>query len=305
MVSAFGLRGGYVKYMIWGSLLGAATYWFLRRKCRRRLAVMQQPFSAAREAILRSRVGFYQALDEPGKARFRSLVQVFLDEIQITGVRTEVDEAIRVLVAASAIIPVFGFHDWEYHRLSEVLVYPTSFNQEYKTEGTEDRNILGLAGFGHLSGVMILSKPALLAGFSGSSDKENVGIHEFAHLIEQEEVSHGLPAEVPLDIMREWAGYVGRELSHPKSNQAHMNEYGYTNDHEFFAVLTEYFFKSPEILQQRDPVLYNMLRKMFHQDPASLMSHLRPRGRISRNSKCPCGSGKKFKECCQPHLTTS
>ena len=31
---------------------------------------------------------------------------------------------IRVLVAASAAIPIFGFHDWEYHRLREVLIYP-------------------------------------------------------------------------------------------------------------------------------------------------------------------------------------
>jgi Mlc titration factor MtfA (ptsG expression regulator) len=268
---------------------------------------MKRPFPAAREAILRSRVAYYQALTESEKERFRKLVQIFLDEIRITGVRTEVDESTRILVAASAIIPIFGFHDWEYHRLSEVLVYPNSFNQEYQTEGEgkEDRNILGLAGFGHLSGVMILSKPALESGFGGVSDKENVGIHEFAHLVEQEEVSHGIPAEVPREIVLEWVGYVAHALAHPKANQAHINPYGYTNDREFFAVMTEYFFKSPEVLQEHDPTVYNMLRKMFHQDPASLMGHLRPRQHISRNSECPCGSGKKFKDCCQPHLIRS
>ncbi len=36
-----------------------------------------------------------------GKARFRQLVQIFLDEVRITGIRTEVNETIRVLVAAS------------------------------------------------------------------------------------------------------------------------------------------------------------------------------------------------------------
>lgn len=299
--------GEYARCLIFGSLLGGAVHWFLRRKLRRRLAVLKRPFPAAREAILRSRVAYYQALSESEKERFRKLVQIFLDEIQITGVRTEVDETTRILVAASAIIPIFGFHDWEYHRLSEVLVYPNSFNQKYQTEGEgdEDRNILGLAGFGHLSGVMILSKPALESGFGPVSDKENVGIHEFAHLVEQDEISHGLPTEVPREVVLEWVAYVARELAHPTANPAHINPYGYTNDREFFAVMTEYFFKSPEILQNHDPVLYNMLRKMFHQDPASLMGHFHLRQNISRSSECPCGSAKMFKDCCRPHLIRS
>ena len=56
------------------------------------------------------------------------LVKVFLDETRITGIRTEVDETTRVLVAASAIIPVFNFDNWEYSRLGEVLIYPGSFD---------------------------------------------------------------------------------------------------------------------------------------------------------------------------------
>ena len=39
--------------------------------------------------------------------------------------------------------------------------------------------------------------PALLAGFDNSSSKENVGVHEFAHLVENEESDHGLPPEGP------------------------------------------------------------------------------------------------------------
>ena len=86
-------------------------------------------------------------------------------------------------------------------------------------------------------------------------------------------------------------------------NHGHFKEYGYTNEHEFFAVLAEYFFESPEILKRKDPVLYGMLQSMFHQDPASLSGHLQVPRRIRRNAPCPCGSGKKFKNCCQLHLT--
>jgi Mlc titration factor MtfA (ptsG expression regulator) len=56
------------------------------------MAVMQQPFPDEWERILRAHVAFFEALDDAGKARFRHLVQIFLDEVRITGIRTEVDE---------------------------------------------------------------------------------------------------------------------------------------------------------------------------------------------------------------------
>jgi len=275
------------------------TYWWIRRRYLRRVTVMQQLFPAQWEKILRAHVAFFEALDEAGKARFRQLVQIFLDEVLVTGIRTEVDDTIRVLVAASAVIPIFGFHDWEYHRLHEVLIYPDAFDDAYQSRGGSDEHILGMVGLHHLSGVMILSKPALLAGFNHQSGKQNVGVHEFVHLVEKEAGEYGLPPEVPWMVVRHWVRYVARELARPPKHRAHFSAYAYSNEHEFFAVLAEYFFTSPELLKRRDPILYAMLRDMFHQDTGSLLP-LMPRRRqgIGRNAPCPCGSGKKYKHCC-------
>ena len=66
-----------------------------------------------------------------------------------------------------------------------------------------------------IRGVMILSKPSLLAGFDTVSIRDNVGIHEFAHLVELEEAENGLPPEVPWQAVKHWVEYVARELSHP------------------------------------------------------------------------------------------
>jgi MtfA peptidase len=276
--------------------LSPFIYWIARRRCLRRLRIMEQPFPASWEQILQSHVAFFRALPDDKKERFRQLVQVFLNEIRITGIETEVDDTVRLLVAASAAIPVFGFHDWEYHRLGEVLVYPQSFGEDYQTSGNADENTLGMVGLRQLRGVMILSKPSLLAGFDTPSTRDNVGIHEFAHLVEVDESENGLPPEVPWQAVKHWVQYVARELSHPSTKHSYIRTYAYTNDHEFFAVLAEYFFKSPDLLKKRDPQLYEMLEKMFHQDTASL---LKPRqSRYGRNAQCPCGSGKKYKHCC-------
>jgi hypothetical protein len=136
--------------------LSPCSYWWVRRRCFRRVAVIEQPFPAQREQILRAHVAFFEALDKVGKARFRQLVPIFLDEVRITGIRTEVDETIRVVVAASAAIPIFGFLDWDYHRLREVLSYPDAFDDAYQRHGGSEEAILGMVGLHHLSGVMIL-----------------------------------------------------------------------------------------------------------------------------------------------------
>ena len=279
--------------------LSPLTYWWARRRCLRRLTVMRQPFPSTWETTLCAHVAFYRGLDETNRGRFRQLVQIFLDEVKITGIRTEVDDTIRVLVAASAVIPIFGFHDWTYHRLHEVLIYPDAFDDTYRTTGGKEATIVGMAGLHHLSGVMILSKPALLAGFDHPSGHHHVGVHEFAHLIEREEQEYGLPAEVPWMAVRQWVRYVARELDRPFHARAGVDTYAYTNEHEFFAVLAEYFFTSPASLQRRDPALYALLRDLFHQDTQSLFSLTpRPPKGLGRNSPCPCGSGKKYKHCC-------
>ncbi len=279
--------------------LSPFIYWLVRRRCVRRLRAMKQPFPASWEQVLQSHVAFFRALPAPERERFRELVKVFLDEVRVTGIQAEVDDTVRVLVAASAVIPIFGFHDWEYHRLGEVLVYPNSFGEEYQTMGNADENILGMVGLKQIRGVMILSKPSLLAGFDAPSTGDNVGIHEFAHLVELEDAENGLPPEVPRQAVQHWVQYVARELSHPSRNRSYIRDYAYTNEHEFFAVLAEYFFKSPDLLEKKDPQLYEMLQKMFHQDTASLMKRtFWRRPRHARNAACPCGSGKKYKHCC-------
>ena len=169
------------------------------------------------------------------------------------------------------------------------------------------RKTLRMAGGGYRSGVMILSKPSLHSGFDIAGDKRNVGIHEFAHLVDKADGTiDGLPPGVPPEVVRQWLTWIRSELDNPPDKRTHINPYAYTNEAEYFAVLVEYFFEAPGVLQNKNPQLYAMLEKMFQQDTASFLSGVtgfRAR-RVGRNSKCPCGSGKKYKKCCLRAATT-
>ncbi len=303
-ISAFGY---FQPWLLLALPLGLFVHWLVRRRTRRRLRIMQQSFPPAWDAILHRLVAYFNALNDASKDRFRQMVMVFLDEVRITGIRTEVDDQCRVLIAASAVIPVFGFPAWEYSRLGEVLVYPSAFGSDYRPEdmGTDnqtDRNILGMVGTGHLNGVMVLSKPDLIAGFANPQDKQNVGIHEFAHLVDKADgVIDGIPPGVPPEVVRPWITWVHKEIAHPPDHRTDINPYAYANEAEYFAVLSEYLFEAPEVLARKNPALYDMLEKMYRQDTKSFLTTAilsRPR-RVGRNAPCPCGSGKKYKRCCR------
>ncbi len=117
-------------------------------KIRRRRAILQKPFPAEWEAVLQRDVAFFRVLDPDARQRFRRQLQVFLGEKLITGITMQLDTTTRVLAAASAIIPIFGFPDWEWDAISEVLIYPNRFDGEFQFGDQKGKDILGMVALG-------------------------------------------------------------------------------------------------------------------------------------------------------------
>ncbi|WP_426491751.1 zinc-dependent peptidase [Hymenobacter sp. 102] len=297
------------------AVVGYAFYHYLTRESRLERAALATEFPADWRQMLAERVAFYLALPPEAQRRFEQRVQVFLARTRITGVQTEVDDTTRLLVAASAIIPVFGFPDWEYASLSEVLIVPDAWAQQRdpKNEyvGLEGTLLGSVQGF-QTSQYMRLSKTSLEQGFRDALDRQNVGIHEFAHLLDEADGQiDGVPGlALPAALRPEWEAVMQREIAAIRAGNSEINDYAGTNEAEFFAVVTEYFFEKPEKLQQHHPELYGLLLLAFRQnpkssflrratDPREWLKQLRSRRKFGRNSPCPCGSGKKYKECHQ------
>ncbi|MDH3627335.1 MAG: zinc-dependent peptidase [Acidobacteriota bacterium] len=274
------------------------------RKSRRRKAILAQPFPAEWEAVLQQEVVFYRILNEDERVRFRRDLQVFIGETRITGIKTQIDTTTEVLVAASAVIPIFGFPEWEWDQISEVLVYPGRFDENFDFGPGSASTTLGMVGTGYLNRTMILSKPDLIQGFRNAGDKRNVGLHEFAHLVDKSDgVIDGLPAGIDKQAIGPWVDLVRRKMLEIREGDSDINSYALTNEAEFFAVTTEYFFERPGIMERKHPELYAMLAEVFRQDlrtRAAAMRNEIKRGRptFGRNSPCPCGSGVKYKKCC-------
>ena len=219
--------------------------------------------------ILHNHVSYFQLLDLQQQQVFVEMMKKFLTKIRITGVKTSVEKIDRVFVAASAIIPIFALDNWEYTNLNEVLLYPETFNGRFKQWG-EDRTYAGMVGTGPMQNVMILSQNYLRHGFLSPGDFSNTGIHEFVHLVDKTDGdTDGVPESlVDKTFVQQWIQLMHHHIHEIKEGRSGINSYAGTNRAEFFAVVSEIFFKQPVWLQENYTELYNSLQKIFRQHPA-------------------------------------
>ena len=222
-------------------------------------------------AILLDEVAYYTHLTPEERTRFERDILVFFAKVRITGVDTKINEKDRLLVASSAVIPLFGYPGSSFDNLSEVLIYNSRFNHNYETEGNKKRNILGMVGDGHMNRHMILSKSALRNGFDKKHKSHNVGIHEFVHLLDK---ADGNTDGIPKFVLRSkeiqpWLDIVNGEIQNIFDGNSIINPYGATNEAEFFSVVSEYFFMQPSLLNTHHPQLYDKLKRIYNQDPVN------------------------------------
>lgn len=251
-------------------IVGLSLGWLVYRRqtevIRRRQRILSAPFPEKWRAVLTESVSYYRHLEPEDRTRFEQLIAIFLAETRITGVGVDLNDTHRLLIGASAVIPIMGFPGWEYRYLSEILVYPDRFDHDYQTGTSQDQRILGMVHGALNNGVLILSLPALVQGFKDPLDKHNVGIHEFSHIIDKQDGSiDGIPLTLSPAISAPWRAILAEIFQDGKPFPKGIDPYGKTNPQEFLAVLTEHYFENPASLKKRHPELFSLMEKMYQQ----------------------------------------
>lgn len=220
------------------------------------------PISLNERYWLNEHIPFYRQLSRSDKKIFEDRIGLFLAEIRITEIDKDVPEKETCLyVACSAVIAFWGLPYWNYGELSEVLVYPNDFTRT--NEISDKGHIEGKIHQGGLmDSTMILSLPSIIKGFE-LNDGRNVGVHEFAHLLDKEDNSiDGIPFIVSKSDRKSWASLVERELNSRK-HKSKIDPYAYSSESEFFAVLMEVYRENPNRLSKKFPELYDLLKVYF------------------------------------------
>ncbi|HYD23017.1 MAG TPA: M90 family metallopeptidase, partial [Flavipsychrobacter sp.] len=236
-----------------------------RSWAKRKAALAAYQLPPVTRFLLYNYVPFYVSLSADEQQRFEQRMRDFLARTKITGVAgVTVYDVDLVFLAAAAVIPLFGHPEWRYNNLNEILLYGDTFNRQYDVEGP-GRDVLGLVGEGVLHRQMILSQPALRAGFLYPENAHNTALHEFVHLIDK---ADGAIDGVPQYLLdkngsKEWRSYMQTYIRAIKEGYTDINPYGATNEAEFFAVISEYYFKQPQTFRFLYPELYEMLNRIY------------------------------------------
>ncbi|MEO8734351.1 MAG: M90 family metallopeptidase, partial [Flavobacteriales bacterium] len=247
-------------------LIAIVRYLLVKKK--RFAEAMDRSFPEEWRNFLRDHVAFYEHLRTQDRLVFEHRVQLFLAEKRVEGIDTDIDDTVRLMVASSAIIPVFAFPGYTYPHVHEVLIYPNSFDSTFQTQRYAGHReyISGMVGNRFMNGTVALSKADLVRDFDGTSHRTNVGVHEFVHLLDKED---GAVDGIPEMLMKHayvgpWLHEIKEEVARIEKGKSDINPYALKSNAEFLAVVSEYFFEDPEKMRKKHPEMYAQLSEIFN-----------------------------------------
>ena len=233
----------------------------LRRLKRRRLA--RRPFPTEWAPIVAERLPFARHLTGDERARFLTHLKVFAWDKNWEGVRLEVTDEMKVVVSASAARLARALSLDVYDDLRSIVLYPSHYRHEDR-----DGIILGEA---NCWGTVVLSWDAVRQGIANAFDGHDTALHELAHVLDiADGAFDGTPELDDAEDYRRWAKVFSSHYlaMRKRPHNSVLDEYGATNEAEFFAVATETFFAKPKQMKTKAPELYAELVGYYRIDPA-------------------------------------
>lgn len=245
----------------------------------RRLAIADFQWQSAEDAL-----PFLAQLAPADRIRLRDLARQFIADKQWTGARgLQLTAEMQLTIALQACLPILNLGlDW-YRGWVGIVVYPGDFvipRQLVDADGVVhefDDEVLGEAWDG---GPVLLSWFAPEEQPCGDGGEINIVIHEFAHKLD---MVHGLADGLPplhegmslatwTQTMQTAFDDLNRRLD--AGEEIAIDPYAAEAPAEFFAVMSEVFFTTPQILRDEYPAVYQQFAAFYRQDPAaSNMSH--------------------------------
>jgi hypothetical protein len=240
---------------------------------------------------------FMRGIGTEDSERLRLLASQFLHGKHISGAaELEINDLMRTQIAAQACILILELGIDYYAGWSDIILYPGQFVPE--------REVMDEAGVVHvtrnpLAGEAWLGGPVILSydDVAQAGDEQsrvagyNVVIHEFAHKLD---MLNGEPNGYPplhkgmnvetwkrefmaayLDFCKrvDTADARAEKIGDAAFDFMPIDPYASESPAEFFAVISEAFFETPDIVAAEYPAVYDQLRAFYKQDPLLRLQH--------------------------------
>jgi Mlc titration factor MtfA (ptsG expression regulator) len=207
--------------------------------------------------------------------RLRDLATLFLAEkaLEPAG-ELELTPEMGPLIAAQACLPILNLGLDCYREWSAVILYPEGFlaHHEYTdANGLVHSVHRPLIGEAWERGPVILSWADIVETLDQPG--LNVVIHEMAHKLDMlTGAVNGLPPLHRGMTVEDWSRAFTAAYDHlcrqaDRSRPTALDPYATDSPAEFFAVASEAFFETPDVIADAYPEVYQQLRAYYRQDP--------------------------------------
>jgi Mlc titration factor MtfA (ptsG expression regulator) len=189
----------------------------------------------------------------------------------------------KVTIAAQACLLVLELPHRLYENVESILVYPSTVLRPAQTAGVFVRphgliasGPIALLGEAHLGGPVILAWDRVVRDGRQRGEGHNLVYHEFAHKLDMlDGRSDGTPPLASREDRKRWQVVCERVFLDlrariDRGEPTFIDQYGASDEAEFFAVVTEHFFDEPHELREAEPELYGVFSAFYRQDPAAL-----------------------------------
>ena len=259
----------------------------LLRRWRERIAASDNTIDEAQWQAAETRLPFLAHLNRAQQQRLRSLASRFIACKQWHGAQgLNITLAMQLSIALQACLLVLELGLERYDGWLGIVVYPGDF--------VIPRQIVDENGVMHEYDDVVLGEaweggPVLLSWFEEHDQPEgiNIVIHEFAHKLDMADgCADGLPPLPATLSRREWrrvfaaayedfcrrvdeADFHGADFPGETLDRFALDPYASESPAEFFAVMSEAFFETPNVLYSEYPGVYHLLAAFYGQDPLS------------------------------------
>ncbi len=254
---------------------------FFKIKEEKRLEkILALPFNEAYRKYLQT-TPHYNQLTQEDKAKIERSITLFSNTKEFIGVGIDVTAEMKVVIAFYACLLLLHKTTTNcYDNLKTIIIYPNTvaLDNLQASNGIYTKEKFLIDGQSANDTVIIVWHDAKKEAYHLRHD--NVIVHEFAHEIDfMDGEIDGVP---PIENSKydEWSRVLfgdykklsdvvlkNREWGKYKL----LGSYAATNEAEFFAVVTERFFESPQSLKKHFPELYKELKDFYNIDTENLV----------------------------------
>jgi len=220
-----------------------------------------EPLTAKEKNLIKSKIKAVGWLNDNEKHKLYKRIAWFMSK-KTFSFKGAVDnrKEIELLISAAGILMTLGMKNYKYNRsVHKIAIYPSDYYSILHKRYHLGEYNLGLK-------TLVFAADKLKLGFSDDKDNINLAIHEFAHALYFETSGRN-----SWEALRFQWGF--RKLKRVYSNSSKMavikqsgyfRDYGETNAHEFFSVLSENYLETPLVFKSKFPELFNLIHKMLN-----------------------------------------